>query len=142
QSGTDKPEPVDVTMAPAKIRNKVRTATIFAKSRSHAGVGATEIIRGLYTSTSRLCRSLRFHPLHELVVCIDKELPAHPVMAQTAELGAGDFPRRAVVRLDRGEVNRNVHPGDRILLHAHDGKEEAVNHIFGGDVNDHRPVLL
>ena len=40
QSGTARPEPVDVTIAPAKMRNSVDAATNLVKRRSHTGVGA------------------------------------------------------------------------------------------------------
>ena len=36
QSGTARPDPVDVTIAPAKIRKSVDAATNFVKPRSHA----------------------------------------------------------------------------------------------------------
>src|SRR5260370_34770380 len=39
QSGTARPEPVDVTIAPAKMRNSVDAATNFVKRRSQTGVG-------------------------------------------------------------------------------------------------------
>src|SRR3954453_6560803 len=142
QSGAGRPEPGEGTIAPAKMRNRVSAAVTFVKCRSQAGVGRTEIIRGFYTSTSTQRRGLGLQPLDELIVRVDGQLSAHAVVAVAAQLRAGHLPRRAVVRLDRREVNRDVHARNRVLLHAHDREGEAVDDVLRGDVADDRPVQL
>src|SRR3954464_4223625 len=142
QSGNARAAPGGGTIPPAKIRNKVRTATTFVKSRSQSGTGRTGVIRGFYTSTSCQNRGLCLHPLDELIMRIDGELPAHPVMAVAAELRAGDLPRRAFVGPDRREMDRHFHPRDGVLLHAHHREGEAVDDVLRRDVDDDRAFEL
>src|SRR5207249_2312138 len=67
-------------------------------------------------------------------------LSAHPVVSEPAELGADDFPSVAIGGAHRSEMNRNVHAGDGVLLHAHDRKLEAMDHILRGDMDDGRTI--
>src|SRR4051794_41201000 len=120
QSGTARPEPVEVTIAPAKIRNRVSAAVTFVKCRSQAGVGRTEIIRGFYTSTSTQRRGLGLQPLDELIVRVDGQLSAHAVVAVVVQPHAGHLPGPALVPLDRGVVKRDAHARNRGPLPAHD----------------------
>src|ERR1043166_6947176 len=129
QSGTARPEPVDVTMAPAKIRNSVEKATSFAKRRSQSGV-ESDSARGRGMLFISLCGERgrrRFDPLRELGGIVHEKLAAHAVVAEAAELRAGDLPAVAVVVAEHGrEVDRDVHAGNGVLLAAHDRELEGV----------------
>src|SRR5205814_7441164 len=101
QSGTARPEPVDVTIAPAKMRNSVEAATNFVKRRSQIGVMG----KRRYTSSVGRARRLRGEPFLEIGLRIDEELAAHAVVAEAAELRTADLPLIAVRGADRREVN-------------------------------------
>src|SRR5690348_16505831 len=84
QSGTARPEPVDVTMAPAKMRKSVEKATSLVKRRSQSGVESFEV-RGLGMLFISLCgegRGRALHPLRELGRFVHEELSAHAVVAE------------------------------------------------------------
>src|SRR3954470_25048370 len=139
QSGTARPEPVDVTIAPAKIRKSVENATSLAKRRGQSEVASLEP-RGrgmLFISLSGERRRSGGHPLLEGLRSVDEELSAHAVVAEAAELRAGDLPAIAVVvGPDRGEVNGDVHAGDGVLFAAHDRELEGVDDVLRADVDD------
>src|SRR3954454_3573270 len=65
-------------------------------------------------------------------------------MPEAAQLRTGDFPlvvlRTGFIGLDRREMDRYFHSGNRVLLHAHDRELEAVNDVFGAYMNDHGPI--
>src|SRR5258708_25524583 len=101
QSGTARPEPVEVTMAPAKMRNSVDPATslvylrnqtgVSSERRSASGTASKEGFMFLGANTC-LSRRRRGDPLPERVLRMDEHLAAHPVVTQTTKLRAGDLP--------------------------------------------------
>src|SRR5436305_8285636 len=91
QSGTARPEPVDVTIAPAKIRKRVEKATSFVKRRSQSGVDSFETggREMLFISLGGEGGRLALHPFRELGRIVYDDLAAHAVVAEAAELRAG-----------------------------------------------------
>src|SRR2546430_17642610 len=89
QSGTARPEPVEVTIAPAKIRKSVDAATSFVKRRSQT-LSSSRYRTGDSVITLSLLRHLRLlrHPLLQIRRTIDEDLSAHPVVAEATELRA------------------------------------------------------
>src|ERR1019366_3877975 len=101
QSGTARPEPVEVTIAPAKMRKSVDPATSLVYLRNQTGVsserrsasGAASNEGFMFLGANTCWRRRRAgEPLPERVLRVDEHLAAHPVMAETAKLCAGDFP--------------------------------------------------
>ena len=89
------------------------------------------------------------HPLLELLGGLDCDKSPHPVMAQTAELCAGNLvlelgiPRpgphlRGRDVGDEPEGDREA--GDGVLLHAKLGHAEAVDDVLAPEPHDDRPV--
>src|SRR6478735_9317038 len=115
-------------MAPAKMSIRVKNATTFVKRRSQTGVDSRgRLIRKRYTSLRRglSCRRVVGEPFLEVGLGVDGVLAAHAVVAEAAELGAGDL-EAVAARLDRREVDGDFLPRDGVLFHAHVGEEEAV----------------
>src|SRR5712691_8431658 len=137
QSGTASPEPVDVTIAPAKISKSVDAVTSFVKRRSQSGVASmigTAIRTGCINSLARRLHR-RLQPRFKTVPGMDEKLTAHAVVTQAAELRAGDLPRPGSVGLDRREVNGHFHSRDGVLFHAHHRQIETVDDVFGCDAH-------
>src|SRR5438132_11189068 len=89
------------------------------------------------------------HPGVEVGLALDGHETAHAVVTEPAQLGARDlvveirFPESVAHLFGRDrryEPDGNVHAGDRILLHPHFVKAEAVNHVLAGQVDENRPV--
>src|SRR5258705_5436247 len=92
--------------------------------------------RGGRGSFLRRRRVLRL-PLGELLGRIDQHVRSHAVVAEAAELGAGEL---EVAGLGGLEPDGDQLAPDGVLLHAEHPDVEAVDHVLAGDVDDHRPV--
>src|SRR5829696_2603092 len=87
-----------------------------------------------FASTALL---LRREPRGERVVSLDGDDAAHPVMREAAQLRARDVE----FSLDRGgEPDGGQHAWDRVLLYAHRGDAETVDHVARGQLHDDRPA--
>src|ERR1051325_9128195 len=81
-------------------------------------------------------RGNRLHRPRLVVACprlvllqrVHVEPPPHPRMAEAAELGAGDL---VLPGLGDLEPDRDLVAGNRVLLQAEVGHEEAVDHVPG-----------
>src|SRR5258707_9664151 len=123
QSGTARPEPVEVTIAPAKMRNSVDPATslvylrnqtgVSSERRSASGAASKEGFIVLRANTC-LRRRRGDEPLPERVLRVDEHLPSHPVVTETTKLRAGDLPFvvffSGFVRQFRCELDGDLHP--------------------------------
>src|ERR1700687_3579992 len=61
------------------------------------------------------CRLL-LQPIVEVILGQHVEVCLHVVMSEATKLGADNF---VPAGLGCGEVKRNIHPGNKILLHTH-----------------------
>src|SRR5712675_2660939 len=73
-------------------------------------------------------------PLGVVLGRVDQDVGAHAVMAEAAELRAGQF---EVAGLGGLEPDGDARTGNGVLLHAQDGDVEAVDHVLGADLDDH-----
>src|SRR5262249_26492062 len=94
-------------------------------------------------------RNFPVEPLLELVRRKDRHERAHTVVAQTAELRAGDLVLEVLVaralthlrgRDTRDEPDRDRQARNRILLHTHFRHVEAVDDVLAPQFHDDRAV--
>src|SRR5580704_14675910 len=96
-------------------------------------VWACELMHGLLTYGSGSLGGALLLLLQEILVVgfrYDVKKTAHTIMSQPAKLGAHDF---VMARLVRGEVDRNDHPWNGVLLKAQLANVKIVNHVLGTD---------
>ena len=70
-------------------------------------------------------------------VALHRHEPAHPEVAEAAQLRAGDLVLADAIR---DEPDRDAHAGNRVLLHAHLEQPEAVDDVLARQVHEHRPI--